>query len=174
MKDDKKHVDEQEVETKEIENSTEIDSSAQAAVKEEKPAEIDYKDKYIRLLSEFTQYQKQKEEEVKSMAVYGNKSLLLKMIDLLDDMESGLMQEGLGEETKSLLEMLKSKFENTMQIEGVKEIPVKVGDSYNPQTCEVLSAVEDDQNKGKVIHIARKGYLLSDRVLRTAKVIVGK
>jgi molecular chaperone GrpE len=181
MRDEKKHVEEKELEmneqeTQSAENETaqnqqqtaETDTSAAAS------AQVDYKEKYLRLLSEFTQYQRQKEEEVKAMAVYGNKSLLLKMIDLLDDMEMGLMQEGLSEETKSLLEMLKSKFENTLNVEGVKEISIKSGDQYDAQKCEVISAVEDENNKGKIIHVVRKGYMLSDRVLRTAKVIVGK
>lgn len=144
------------------------------SIPEVKTTEPDFQQKYLRLLAEFSNYQKQKEEELRSMAVFSNKSLLLKMIDLLDDMEMGLIQVDLSEDTKNLLEMLKQKFEHTLKVEGVTGIDINPGDAYDPQKCEVIAAVEDENNKAKIVQVIRKGYALSDRVLRTAKVIVGK
>jgi molecular chaperone GrpE len=159
MNDDTNHIDEKELETTE---------------QVSEPVSIDYKEKYIRLLAEFTNYQKLKEDEVRAMAVYGNKSLLLKMIDLLDDIEVGLQQDHLGEETKDLLQMLKEKFDNTLKIEGVTEVSIKQGADYDPQKCEVITTIDDPENKGKIVQVVRKGYMISDRVLRSAKVVVGK
>lgn len=136
--------------------------------------EIDYKDKYVRLLSEYTNFAKQKETELSSMAKFANKSLLLKIIDILDDIEISLIQESASEETKSILNILKIKLSQILTFEGVLEIEIKIGDSFNPENCEVVTAIEDKENSGKLIQILRKGYTISDRVLRTAKVIVGK
>lgn len=136
--------------------------------------EIDYKEKYLRLLSEHARTIKQKDEELKSMAQYGNKSLLNKVIDIVDDIESGLNQESVSEETKTILQMLHQKVMHILTIEGVTEIPVKSGDEYSAEKCEVLTMIEDPQNKGRIAHIARKGYMIGERVLRTAKVVVGK
>jgi molecular chaperone GrpE len=135
---------------------------------------LEFKDKYMRLLAEFSNYQKQKEEETKSVVKFGNSNLLIKIVDILDDIEMGLMQENLNEETKNILEILKSKMTHLLSLEGVSEIEIKVGDDYDPSKCEVITTTPDEKNKGKVSQIARKGYMISDRVLRTAKVIVGK
>lgn len=137
-------------------------------------SEPDFKDKYTRLLAEFTNYQKQKEQEVRSMAAFGNSKLLTKILDIVDDIEMGLSQDTVSEETKSILNLLKEKLSHLLNFEGVKEIDLKPGDSFDANQSEAIHAVEDEKNSGKIIQVARKGYMLADRVLRTAKVVVGK
>jgi molecular chaperone GrpE len=151
-----------------------LDTDTVKSGPQEENYEIDYKDRYVRLLSEFSNFQRQKDEELKSMAKFGNKNLLLKIIDVLDDVEMGLAQENVNEETKAVLTLLQSKLAHLLNIEGVQEIKLNPGDVYDPSLSEVLTMINDVQNRGKISHIARKGYLLADRVLRTAKVVVGK
>lgn len=141
---------------------------------EEKRDEVDYKDKYVRLLAEYTNSLKQKDEELKSMAQFGNRNLLLKVLDIVDDIETGLMQDNLHEETKGILQLLQSKVTHLLTLEGVKEIEVQQGDAYDSSKAEVITMIEDEANKGKISQIVRKGYMMGDRVLRTAKVIIGK
>jgi molecular chaperone GrpE len=150
------------------ENSMESDN---VSVSEEN---AEFKEKYLRLLAEFTNYQRQKEAELKSMAQFGNSNLIIKFLDIIDDIDMGLIQENLAEDTKNILEILSSKMQHLLSLEGVKEIEVNIGGEYNSNTCEVITTQEDEKNKGKIVQIIRKGYTISDRVLRTAKVIVGK
>ena len=142
--------------------------------KEEKNQEIDYKDKYVRLLAEYTNFAKQKEIEMQNTAKFGNKNILLKILDILDDIDSGLKQEMVSEETKNILNILKIKIQQLLAYEGVLEMEIKLGDVFNPENCEVVNTVEDKEMSGKIIEVLRNGYTISDNVLRTAKVVVGK
>jgi molecular chaperone GrpE len=139
-----------------------------------KPEEIDYKDRYMRLLAEYTNAMKQKEEELKSMAKFGNRNLLIKVLDVVDDIEIGLTQENLNEETKGILQILQAKVQHLLSLEGVAEMEISAGANYDSSHHEVLGTVPHEEHKGKIAHIARKGYVMGDRVLRTAKVLVGK
>lgn len=166
MKNDKSKKDHS-IEEESLNN--EIVDSAETAT-----PEIDYKDKYTRLLAEYTNFVKQKEAEMSSMAKFANKSLLTKILDIVDDIEAGLLQESLNEETKSILNILKIKTLQILAMEGVLEIELNSGDSFDSEKCEVIQTVEDEKNSGKIVQVLRKGYTLSDRILRTAKVVVGK
>ena len=96
---------------KETQNEVEENNLESQAQESNEP---DFKDKYARLLAEFTNFQRQKDEEIKSMAKFGNSNLLSKVIDILDDIEMGLVQENISEETKNILEILKSTKLDTM------------------------------------------------------------
>jgi molecular chaperone GrpE len=61
-----------------------------------------------------------------------------------------------------------------LTLEGVTELSLESGSDFDSNTAEVLTTIEDEANKGKVSHVVRKGYTIGERVLRTAKVIVGK
>jgi len=159
--------------TKKIEQDT-IKEREELEKKEYQKDQVDYMDKYTRLLAEYSNYAKQKEIELQSIAKFANKNLLLKVIDILDDIETGLLQEGVSEETKNILNILKIKILQMLAYEGVLEIELTEGDNFDSQKAEVVTVVEDEHKSGKIIQILRKGYTLSDKVLRTAKVVVGK
>ncbi len=91
------------------------DENVEEEVIEVKNPEIDYKDKYTRLLAEYSNFAKQKEVEMASMAKFANKGLISKILDILDDIEAGLIQSETSEETKSILSILKSKLEHTIE-----------------------------------------------------------
>lgn len=135
---------------------------------------IDYEDKYKRLLAEYSNFAKQKEAEVASTIAFANKNLISRILDILDDIDAGINQETTPEDTKNILEILKSKLEHTLTLENVEEIKLNPGDVYSAEDCEVVQAVDDPENSGKILQVLRKGYKISGKILRTAKVIVGK
>ncbi len=135
---------------------------------------VDYKDKYLRLLAEYSNFVKQKEVEIQNVVKFANRNLLLKVIDVLDDIEIGLKQSVISEDTKNILSILKVKLEQLLTLEGVREIELKVGDEYDANKCEVVNTIDQDGMSGKIVEILRKGYMISDHILRTAKVVVGK
>ncbi len=141
---------------------------------EKKEGNDEYKEKYVRLLAEYTNAMRQKDAEIQTMAKFGNRNLLIKVIDIADDIEIGLAQENLSSETKGVLELLQSKVDHLLSMEGVSAIDFKPGDVYDPNKCEVITMIDDDNNKGKIAVVVRKGYSLGDRILRTSKVVVGK
>ncbi len=171
-KTDEKHTEENERDIRD--EMVDSDEGADQAVPADEPKQDDYKDKYVRLLSEFANYQKQKEAESKSIVKFANSNLILKFLDILDDIENGLMQDETSEETRNILEMLKSKMLHTLSLEGVEPIKLERGDDYDSSKAEVVTTIDDEENKGRISQVIRKGYTYTDRVLRTAKVIVGK
>lgn len=153
--------------------NTQENQTSQENQKDEK-TQIDFEEKYLRLLAEYANFAKQKEIELQNVAKFANKNILIKVLDILDDIDSGLNQEMVSEETRNILNILKIKIQQILAYEGVFEIELKSGDKYDPEKCEVVDTVENNEMSGKIVKVLRKGYLISDRVLRTAKVIVGK
>lgn len=135
--------------------------------------DIDYKDKYLRLLAEYTNFTRLKEEEIKNLSFLANKNILLMIMDILDDLELFMKQE-LSKETKDLVDFINSKLLHILELQGIRKLDIKIGDKYNPETCEVVHTIENPEMKDKIIDIVRNGYSLKDTVIRIAKVVVGK
>ena len=71
--------------------------------------------------------------------------------------------------------MIVSDFKKALKMEGVKEIPVKVGDKFNPKYHLAIEEVETNEvEPGTIAKINLKGYLLKDRLLRPTTVSVEK
>jgi molecular chaperone GrpE len=62
-----------------------------------------------------------------------------------------------------------------MHAKGVKEMKT-IGEEFNPDFHEAITEipVPDENMKGKVVDEVEKGYTLSDKIIRFAKVVVGK
>lgn len=134
-------------------------------------SDVDYKEKYMRLLSEFTNYQKAKETEFNEFAKYSQLKLINNFIDILDDVELSLMQGDQTEETTSLLNMIKDKMQNLLNVEKVTAIEMQEGDVFNSELAEAIGKGDGEENK--ILSIVKKGYTIEGKVIRTAKVIVG-
>ena len=76
---------------------------------------------------------------------------------------------------KEGISLVFNKLRNTLQGKGVKAM-LSVGTEFNPDQHEAITEVpvQDDKLKGKVIDEVEKGYYLNDKIIRFAKVVVGK
>lgn len=135
--------------------------------------EINYKDKYLRLLAEYTNFVKQQEEEIKKFTLFANKNILLRLMDLLDDLELYL-KEDVDNQRKELINFVSSKILQIFELEGVVKLDIKPGDDYNPDFCEVVHVIENSEMQGKIVDVVRNGYKLKDLIIRVAKVVVAK
>lgn len=135
-----------------------------------------YKDKYARLLAEYVNYVRIKEEEIKKSFKSANKSIILKLLDVLDALDMALEQESISE-AKEILEIVHGKIKQILEYEGVVQIGVEEGNEFNPNFSEVVATVEVDsaEENGKVIKVVSKGYKFADgEIVRMARVVVGK
>jgi molecular chaperone GrpE len=71
-------------------------------------------------------------------------------------------------------EYIYNQLQQAMENEGVKVIPIKVGDAFNVKTMNALEAVEDEGPPDRIIKILSPGYQLHDRVVKPALVVVSK
>ncbi len=122
--------------------------------------------KWTRALADYQNLEKRVEQERTEFVKFCNASLLDKILIVLDDLERAekhLKNEGLSLTIDKLHSVLKS--------EGVEELSA-LNNKFNPETMDCLELVEGQKNI--VIEVIQKGYLLNNKILRPAKVKVGK
>jgi len=122
--------------------------------------------KYMRVLADYQNLEKRRIEERIGLLQSANKDLLLKFLPILDTLVLAQQHE----ENKTL-GVLAGQFLNIIKAEGITQLEV-VGKQFDPVTMEVIAT--QDGKEGVVIQEVRTGYLLHDRLLRPAGVIVGK
>ncbi len=123
-------------------------------------------DKWKRALADYQNLEKRVEREKKEFVKFSNASLLDKLLGVLDDLERAdkhLDDEGLSLAVK--------QFHSILETEGVEEIKAE-GKEFDPEIMDCSELVPGGKNK--VVEVVQKGYLLNNKVLRPAKVKVGK
>lgn len=138
----------------------------------------DAKDKYVRLVAEFDNFRKRNAKERLELIATAGKDIVQSLLEVLDDMERAEKQIESTEDVKAIKEgitLVFNKLRNTMQQKGVKAMESK-NQPFNPDLHEAITEipVPNDDMKGKVIDEVEKGYYLNDKLIRYAKVVVGK
>lgn len=135
-------------------------------------------DKYIRLAAEFDNYKKRTLKEKTELLKYGGESVITQLINILDDFEraqTSIKESSNLDSIKQGIELINNKFYEFLKQQGVKEIEAKNND-FNTDYHEAITRfpASSEEMKGKVIDVIQKGYLLHDKVIRFAKVVVGE
>jgi molecular chaperone GrpE len=127
----------------------------------------EYKNKYLRSLADYQNFEKRVNQEKDEIRKIANKSLLLKFLPILDDLDKAeifVKDEG--------LKIIKNKFLQFLKDEGVEEIDL-LGKVFDPHLAEAVSIVQGKEDD-KIVEVVRKGYRYGDQVLRVAQVKVSK
>ncbi|MGN6342502.1 MAG: nucleotide exchange factor GrpE [Ginsengibacter sp.] len=158
----------------ENENSDTVDNET-----EKLRAELsEQKDKYIRLFAEFDNYKRRTSKEAMEMRSTAGKEIIISMLDTLDDMdraEKQLKESNVDTSISDGVILVFDKFRKTLQSKGLKQIETLHSD-FDVEKDEAVSEIEvpDKKLKGKVVAEVQKGYMLNDKLIRFAKVVVGK
>ncbi|CVK16838.1 MAG: nucleotide exchange factor GrpE [Apibacter sp.] len=136
------------------------------------------KDRYIRLFAEFDNYKKRVIKERQDLLKYSDKEILESLLPVLDDFDRAINELEKKEDNLSVLEGVKliyNKLFNTLKERGLTVVDVKPGDDFNIDFQEAITQVPspDESLKGKIIDVVQKGYLLHEKVIRYAKVVIG-
>lgn len=136
------------------------------------------KDKYIRLFAEFDNFKRRTSKENIELRQTAGKEVITSLLDVLDDMDRAEKQMQESEEEKTLKEgilLVFNKFRKILESKGLKSIET-LNTDFDVEKDEAVSevAVEDEKLKGKVVAELQKGYFLNDKLIRFAKVVVGK
>ena len=134
------------------------------------------KDKYLRLYSEFENFRRRTAKEKLDMVQSANEQLIRSLIPVMDDFDRA--EKSFNEKNDKDSEgfkLIQSKFKKVLDTYGVKAMDVKQGSDFNTDLHEAITQVPspDPSLKGKVVDVVEKGYLLNDKVVRFAKVVVG-
>lgn len=169
-----------EQETQESEESEQQEKTEEQSDKtpeqlwEEKYNELN--EKHLRLFSEFDNYRKRTMREKSDLIKSASADLIKEMLPLLDDMDRAL--ENVPEEQEEArkgMELIRDKFIKILKQKGLEEMDSE-GKEFNTDYHEAVSQIPapEEDMKGKVVDVVEKGYFLNDKVLRFAKVVVGK
>lgn len=135
-------------------------------------------DKYLRLAAEFDNYKKRTLKEKSDLIRYGGETVITNLLNILDDFErakTSIKESSDIESIKQGIELINNKFYEFLKQQGVKEIESK-NIEFNTDYHEAITRfpAPNDELKGKVIDVIQKGYMLHDKVIRFAKVVVGE
>lgn len=136
------------------------------------------KEKYIRLFAEFDNYKRRTSKEAIEVRQTAGKEVIVSMLDVLDDMdraEEQLKESDIDKHLKEGVLLVFDKFRKNLQSKGLKAINT-LGTEFDVEKDEAVSEidVDDKKKKGKVVAELQKGYYLNDKLIRFAKVVVGK
>ncbi|MBR0333091.1 MAG: nucleotide exchange factor GrpE [Alistipes sp.] len=136
-----------------------------------------WRDKYMRLQAEFDNYRKRTLREKMDLVASGGQDVIKSMLSVLDDMYRAVAASDKSEDIAALREgerLVLQKFEEALRQKNVTEIEAQ-DKEFDPDFHEAVARfAAGEDKKGKVIDVVQRGYMLGDKVLRYAKVVVGE
>jgi molecular chaperone GrpE len=136
-------------------------------------AEENY-NKFLYAMADFENYKKRIERQFADIATAGKRSLLEKLLPVVDNLERAL---SVNVESEALREGLVSTlkgFEAVLASEGVRPFSVS-GQQFDPNLADAIGTVKvPDLPDDTIVEETQRGYKIGDDVLRPAKVIVAK
>lgn len=178
-----------EAEPVEVKNETTADENAHKKTKHkkdknediiqelgEKLAEIT--DKHLRLHAEFDNFRRRTMKEKADLIKSGGESVLVNILPVVDDFERALVSlKDVSDEDagKKGTQLIYNKFSEFLKQNNVKEIDA-LNQDFNVDLHEAITKIPapDESLKGKVVDVLQKGYLLNEKVIRFAKVVIGE
>jgi molecular chaperone GrpE len=166
--------------TKEAEKQVEEPATETPKVEENAPVAklqdelAESKDKYLRLYAEFENHRRRTAKEKLEMIQAANEQLIKALLPVVDDFERAEKSlKELSEKDASGVLLIYNKLKKVLDQFGVKSMDAK-GD-FNADLHEAITQVpvQDESQKGKIVDVVEKGYLINDKVIRFAKVVVG-
>ena len=161
---------------------TELESFEEEAKTNEKVAELqstvqELKDKHLRLLAEFDNYKKRTMRERLDLLNSASKDVMVSLLPVLDDFDRAKKSADNPNNEEVFSEgvlLVYNRLYNVLQAMGLKAMN-STGEKFDAELHEAITEipVPDENMKGKVIDTLENGYMLNDKIIRHAKVVVG-
>ncbi len=157
----------------EVENAR-IEQLEEALAAKEEEAKANW-DKFVRERADLENYRKRVQKEKEELLKYGNESLILEILPVLDNMEQALAHAS--EETQGAVvegvRLTRDMLLAALKKFGVTPVEASVGGAFDPAYHQAMCQVEScDQGPNTIVAELRKGYLLNERLLRPTMVTV--
>ncbi len=130
-------------------------------------------ERLARLQAEFENYKKRAAREHEMLKQKAAADAILKLMPVVDDFDVAIMHMDKADnrEFRQGIELIYAKMLEMLKREGVEEMKC-LGETFDPYKHDALRATEGES--GKIVEVIQKGYMLKDKVLRHAKVAVGR
>ena len=138
----------------------------------------DFKEKYIRLYSEYENYRKRTAKEKIDLITNASENVIKELLPILDDFERAIDNNKNVEDASVLKEgfdLIYSKMYKGLINQGLKPMEAN-GKDFDSEIHEAITKIPapNEKLKGKVVDVIEKGYQINEKVIRYAKVVVGE
>ena len=135
-------------------------------------------DKYLRLFADFENYRRNANKEKIELIKTASQGVIESLLPVLDDFDRALnsmKEHGADDEAINGVELIYNKMFNTLKQKGLQPMDSQ-GKDFDTDFHDAITQIPapSDDLKGKVVDVIEKGYLLNDKIIRHAKVVVGK
>lgn len=135
------------------------------------------KRKYLLLSADFDNFKKRNARERIELINTANKEVIIALLDVLDDMDraSQQLETAAGEGVKDGVSLVFNKLRNILVSKGLKPME-SLHQEFDTDLHEAITEIPapTEELKGKVLDELQKGYYLNDKIIRHARVVVGK
>lgn len=136
------------------------------------------KDKYIRLMAEFDNFRRRTAKERVELIQTAGKDVIVSLLDVLDDCDRAEKQLTTSDDIalqKEGIQLVFNKLRSSLHAKGVKPME-SINTEFDVEKHEAITEIPapTPEMQGKVIDEVVKGYYLNDKIIRFAKVVVGK
>ncbi|WP_153795977.1 nucleotide exchange factor GrpE [Foetidibacter luteolus] len=136
------------------------------------------KDKYLRLMAEFDNFRRRTAKERLELIQTAGKDVIASLLDVLDDCDRAEKQLQASEDISQIkegIQLVFNKLRTSLQAKGVK-VMESINTDFDVEKHEAITEIPapTEELKGKVLDEVQKGYYLNDKIIRFAKVVVGK
>ena len=155
------------------ENTSELPKSGDesARIKELESQVADLKDKFLRQAAEFDNFKKRSAREAWDLRQTAGREILAAIIPVIDDFDRAAQHAVFSEG----VQLIYHKLQTIVQQRGLRVMDSN-GADFDPDQHEAITEIPapTEEMRGKVIDTVEKGYFLNDKIIRFAKVVVGK
>ncbi len=135
-------------------------------------------DKYLRLSAEFDNFRKRTLKEKMDLMKNASESVMVNFLPVIDDVERAMKAIEISDNlatTKEGITLIYNKFKEFTKNNGVVEMEAN-GLELNTDHHEAITKIPapSEELKGKIVDVVQKGYLLNEKVIRFAKVVIGE
>lgn len=162
----------------EIELTSEPQDAPEATPEDDSEKESeDLQQKYLRLAADFENYKKRISKEKADVLAYGNEEIIKALLNILDNFERAL-EHSESEESTALFEgvqLVHKQFVSCLEKFDVTKVDAEKGTQFDPRFHQAIERVESEElSSGLILSQMLPGYMLKDRLLRPALVVVSK
>ncbi len=134
-------------------------------------------DRHLRLFAEFENYKRRSQREKLDLMETAGKKTMVAMLPVLDDFDRAVKQAESDPDTKKVWDsgvgLIHKKLLKTLEGQGLKPMD-STGEDFDADLYEAITEIPHPEMSGKVVDTVERGYALNGKIIRHAKVVVGK
>ncbi len=134
----------------------------------------EYLDGWKRAKADLINYKKDEAKRFEQILKFANETIIKEIIIVLDSFDLATQALVQDEKISKGLYLIRTQLEDVLKKYGLERISVSVGQQFDPSVHDAIATIESDKPSGTVVDEVEKGYMLSGKLVRAARVKVAK